>query len=302
MADRRDQLIAAALTIAAREGIEAATVRAVAVEAGVSAGVVHYCFQDKNELLTCMARAITQLNTPDLALAAGEDTGEAVGEAGDEAGAGSDDAAPNDAAPDDPAPDDAASGDGTTEGEEPRDDRTGGTDDGATAEATETADGDSATHGTAAEATGEATAEATGEATAEATAGATGEDGADERPPLDEVLFALLTAMWEALESTRGLQLLTYELTVTSLRAPELAGVAMSQYESSRAAAAAVLTHAATLAGVTWNRPLDELARFVVAVIDGAALAWLVDGDADAARQILGTVIAHLVGFADESR
>jgi AcrR family transcriptional regulator len=62
VAERREQLIEAALTVASRDGIEAATVRAVAAEAGVSLGVVHYCFQDKDELLRAMAHAITEQN------------------------------------------------------------------------------------------------------------------------------------------------------------------------------------------------------------------------------------------------
>ena len=62
VAERREQLIEAALAVASREGIEAATVRAVAAEAGVSLGVVHYCFQDKDELLRAMAHAITSAN------------------------------------------------------------------------------------------------------------------------------------------------------------------------------------------------------------------------------------------------
>ncbi len=38
--------------------MDAATVRAVATEAGVSLGVVHYCFRDKDELLSAMAHEI----------------------------------------------------------------------------------------------------------------------------------------------------------------------------------------------------------------------------------------------------
>jgi AcrR family transcriptional regulator len=62
MAKRREQLVNAALAVASREGVEAATVRAVAAEAGVSLGVVHYCFEDKNELLRAMGEAITARN------------------------------------------------------------------------------------------------------------------------------------------------------------------------------------------------------------------------------------------------
>lgn len=48
---RRAQLLKAALEIAEREGLGAVTVRGVAERAGVSLGVVHYCYTDKEELL-----------------------------------------------------------------------------------------------------------------------------------------------------------------------------------------------------------------------------------------------------------
>lgn len=48
---RRAQLLQAALEIAEHDGLGAVTVRGVAERAGVSLGVVHYCYTDKEELL-----------------------------------------------------------------------------------------------------------------------------------------------------------------------------------------------------------------------------------------------------------
>jgi AcrR family transcriptional regulator len=56
--ERRAHLVDVALQIAARSGLDAVTVRAVAREAGVSLGTVHYCFEDKVELLREMGRAL----------------------------------------------------------------------------------------------------------------------------------------------------------------------------------------------------------------------------------------------------
>ncbi|MBD8079096.1 TetR/AcrR family transcriptional regulator [Cellulosimicrobium arenosum] len=56
--DRRAQLVDAAMTVAVREGVEAVTIRGVAAEAGVSLGVVHYCFEDKDELLQAMGNSL----------------------------------------------------------------------------------------------------------------------------------------------------------------------------------------------------------------------------------------------------
>ncbi|AEG45328.1 TetR/AcrR family transcriptional regulator [Isoptericola variabilis] len=58
LAQRRAHLADVALRIAARSGIESVTIRAVAREAGVSLGTVHYCFDDKDELLREMGRAL----------------------------------------------------------------------------------------------------------------------------------------------------------------------------------------------------------------------------------------------------
>lgn len=51
VADRRAQLIEAALRVAAREGVAAATTRGIVAEAGLPLGAFHYCFRSKQELL-----------------------------------------------------------------------------------------------------------------------------------------------------------------------------------------------------------------------------------------------------------
>jgi AcrR family transcriptional regulator len=62
IADRRRQLVDAGLTIAEREGVGAVTVRRVAAEAGVSLGLVSYCFASKDDLTIAMAtRIVTEL-------------------------------------------------------------------------------------------------------------------------------------------------------------------------------------------------------------------------------------------------
>ena len=60
IADRRQQLVDAGLAIAERDGAAAVTVRRVAAEAGVSLGLVSYCFTTKEELTIAMATRIVQ--------------------------------------------------------------------------------------------------------------------------------------------------------------------------------------------------------------------------------------------------
>jgi AcrR family transcriptional regulator len=60
IADRRRQLVEAGLTIAEQDGVSAVTVRRVAAEAGVSLGLVSYCFGSKAELTLAMATRIVE--------------------------------------------------------------------------------------------------------------------------------------------------------------------------------------------------------------------------------------------------
>jgi TetR/AcrR family transcriptional regulator, acrEF/envCD operon repressor len=55
---RRDDLVQAAIRVATRDGLAAATTRRIAREAGVSVGIVHYCFRSKEELLGEVVRVL----------------------------------------------------------------------------------------------------------------------------------------------------------------------------------------------------------------------------------------------------
>ncbi len=190
VAERREQLIEAALAVASRDGIDAATVRAIAAEAGVSLGVVHYCFQDKDELLRAMAHAITRQNSP-----------------------GSLDELPEDI-------------------------------------------------------------------------------------DLESVIVAVIDGLWDSIASARGPQLLSYELTTSSLRHAELNQVAIEQYRGQWSAAEQVLELVEKTAHVGWTVPRAHVARAVVAVIDGFSLAWLVDGDTESARRGLQGFARYLAALA----
>lgn len=190
VAERREQLIEAALSVASREGIDGATVRAVAAEAGVSLGVVHYCFRDKDELLRAMAHTITERNL-----------GRGVAEM-------------------------------------------------------------------------------------------------PESAPARDVILGVLEHLWSNIRATPGPQLLTYELTTTSLRHPELKQVGVDQYVVSWASAEAFLEEVERVAGIVWRVPRHLVARSIIATIDGFSLAWLVDGDEDATYQGLRLFAEHLANLA----
>ncbi|SDE39129.1 TetR/AcrR family transcriptional regulator [Rhodococcus tukisamuensis] len=56
--ERRAQLVESAMGIAERGGISSVTIRAVAENAGVSLGVVHYCFDSKEALVAAMGESL----------------------------------------------------------------------------------------------------------------------------------------------------------------------------------------------------------------------------------------------------
>jgi AcrR family transcriptional regulator len=60
IADRRRQLVEAGLKIAELDGVAAVTVRRIAAEAGVSLGLVSYCFGSKADLTLAMAAQIAK--------------------------------------------------------------------------------------------------------------------------------------------------------------------------------------------------------------------------------------------------
>jgi AcrR family transcriptional regulator len=55
--DKRARIVAAAKEILARDGIEKASIREIAAEAGVARGLLHYYFETKEELLVAVAQA-----------------------------------------------------------------------------------------------------------------------------------------------------------------------------------------------------------------------------------------------------
>lgn len=54
IADRRDALVAAAMQVMKRDGVKAATTRAICAEAGMPHGAFHYCFHSKRDLYAAL--------------------------------------------------------------------------------------------------------------------------------------------------------------------------------------------------------------------------------------------------------
>ena len=89
--------------------------------------------------------------------------------------------------------------------------------------------------------------------------------------------------------------LVTYEVTVTSIRDPELRDAARRQYDYYLAENEKLLVAAAELFGVEYAVPVDVLTRLMFSLMDGLALTWLAKGDEEQARQVLALAAELLV-------
>jgi AcrR family transcriptional regulator len=65
-AQRRRQLVEAAIRVMARDGVSKTTTRSVVAEAGVSLSVFHYCFDSKQELLEAVMDTISEHSESDV--------------------------------------------------------------------------------------------------------------------------------------------------------------------------------------------------------------------------------------------
>jgi AcrR family transcriptional regulator len=111
-------------------------------------------------------------------------------------------------------------------------------------------------------------------------------------------LRATLREYWATVEADPNREVVLTGLTQYALHEPSLAGVAARQYEAYHRTARLTLESLAEGCGVSWTRPVAELARMLVVVTDGVVIAWLVDRDGDAARAALDAFADALAGFA----
>lgn len=91
------------------------------------------------------------------------------------------------------------------------------------------------------------------------------------------------------------------ELTQYALRSPERHPLAVRQYAHYAELAEHSLAIAADHAEVSWNVPVEQVARLLVAFSDGLTLKWLVDRD-DAAAQAVARAAADALSRLAEAR
>jgi len=115
---------------------------------------------------------------------------------------------------------------------------------------------------------------------------------------LAECLRHAAVGYLEHLEREPGHEQLMLELTLHALRDPALRPLAQEQYRAYTEAATRLLEQAAELTGERWQRPVPELARLLITLVDGATTTWLVDRDTAATRATLEAAVELFVGQA----
>jgi DNA-binding transcriptional regulator YbjK len=89
-----------------------------------------------------------------------------------------------------------------------------------------------------------------------------------------------------------------FELFHYSLRTDELADLPRAQYERYHEIARGVLDAGATLTGIRWMVPVDDVARLLVVFTDGLTLAWLADRDVTAAARTMDLAADAITALA----
>jgi AcrR family transcriptional regulator len=120
---------------------------------------------------------------------------------------------------------------------------------------------------------------------------------------LEHAIREGLTTFWSQLVSGHtGLQLMQYELTTYALRASGQEGLARWQYERYSRVVAEWCQQAAERAGETCAAPFAQLARVLVAGVDGLILQHVSDPDESRSRGDLEAMIEMLVSLAGVRR
>ena len=119
--------------------------------------------------------------------------------------------------------------------------------------------------------------------------------GQMDAPDLAGCLRQAAAGYLDHLEREPGHEQLMLELTLHAVRDPALRAVARQQYRAYAAGATRLLQRAAEVSGARWRRPLPELARLLVTLVDGATTTWLVDRDTAATRAVLDAAVDQLV-------
>lgn len=122
---------------------------------------------------------------------------------------------------------------------------------------------------------------------------------------LRELVHSGLNAIWPLVEQTADRQLLSYEIKTYLLRhralgSDDAAAIASGQYRIRDTESRAFLERCAEETRTRWLEPIDSVARFGMATVDGLILRWLVDRDDIAVIAAMDDLSGLIAGKAVE--
>lgn len=123
-------------------------------------------------------------------------------------------------------------------------------------------------------------------------------DALDPGVDLRAAIRAAVQAYFDLLAAQPDREQALFELMHYAMRTPELDGLPRAQHGSYLRAAEAILTRASDSLRVTWIRPVEQIARVLVALTDGLTFAWLADRDDEAAAALMEFTTDSIVAFA----
>jgi AcrR family transcriptional regulator len=123
-------------------------------------------------------------------------------------------------------------------------------------------------------------------------------DAVDPSRGLDAAIRDGMNGFWQHVLADDGLQLMQYELTIFCRRTPGFEWLAEWQYNRYAAAAQEIFEAAADIESVHPAIPPEQLARFVVATIDGLVIQYEVHHDRDRSAQDLANAVRAATALA----
>src|SRR3954453_21107704 len=124
------------------------------------------------------------------------------------------------------------------------------------------------------------------------------EAGLGPHPHWTEDVAVASGAVWDIVEADSATALLLVELTTYALRDPELRDLAEGLYDSYHRLAEDAVRTLVERSDEELRIPIEEVARVVVAGLNGLVLSFLVHGDRDGARRDVVTLVASLTAVA----
>lgn len=128
---------------------------------------------------------------------------------------------------------------------------------------------------------------------------ATASHGLSSADTLGEAIAMMTHSFWAFVEADAGLQTMQYELTLGALRSAAGSDFARRQYVAYVAIAESLFEEVTERSGERCAVPLPDLARFLVAGLDGLILQHLTDPDAERSRAGVELLISGARALAE---